>query len=119
MRAVGVIGAATLGGYLLLVLLMAFGAPLPPAARLPMPADLGTGAAEDRRPEPQVGPAASTEAPAPATTRPVVPRSTSTGTASSATAGTPTPVTTTSRRSQRPSAPPGQGKQPTAPPGHG
>jgi hypothetical protein len=112
--------AVVIVGYLVLVLLTVFGAPLPPAAQLPLPAGLGTGV--------DAGSTPSTEGETPVTTEPLdgqpsgtqSPRTTTAPgpTVTPAGPATPTPVTTPGRHSSRPSEPPGQSKVPTTPPGH-
>lgn len=114
-RIVGIASAAVLAGYLLLVFLAAFGAPLPPAARLPLPADLGTGSAGDRPVVQVVEPQPSSD-PALSTTDDTGQPGPSTPAGPTASAANPAQGSTT--RGSRPTAPPGQGKQPT-PPGQG
>jgi len=118
LRAIVIAGGIVTVGYLSVVLLAVLGAPLPPAARLPVPpqVDSGstTGASTTTATTPdlaELGPASTDD---PGTTRTT--RTSSAGTPKPSTS-TPAPTTTSDRA--RPTGPPGQGKPPTTPPGHG
>lgn len=121
LRMIAAAAAVATLGYLALVLLAVFGAPLPPAAQLPLPAGLGSGAI--------VGGTETTESPTPTSTEATdgdpsgTPQRRATTAPTTAVAptskATPGPATTPGRRSSRPSEPPGQSKNPTTPPGHG
>jgi cytoskeletal protein RodZ len=123
LRMIAAAAATVTVGYLALLLLAVFGAPLPPAAELPLPPGLGTDAAANG-----TQPTDGEPPPAPATTDDQVsstsqPRTATAPSQTTAPSAQPAPASSTpGRRSSRPAepptGPPGQSKIPTTPPGH-
>jgi hypothetical protein len=119
LRVTAIVGVCVVGGYLVLVLYALFGGSLPPAARLPLPADLGSGGL----PVPTaVNPTTSgitSDAPSTADESvagsgdPAQPSTTSAATSTSAV------PTSTVRKPPKASEPPGQSNRPSNPPGRG
>jgi cytoskeletal protein RodZ len=120
-RALRIVAAATAVvtvGYLTLILLAVFGAPLVPAARLPVAPQVGSEAASETTTTSQTGlPLVGgpiTESTEGSSTTTTTPKPTS-----AAPSPTPPTTSTTTTRKPKPTEPPGQGKPPTTPPGRG